>query len=119
MGCLASLILGALLILAPVRPLAAETPVGKLGRGVTNFLTCPMEIPTNMGKAVQKHGSFANGAWEGFFSGVFWTLARLMTGIYDIVTFPVPLPWNYEPVLKPPYVMDEWHATFPQHQKKL
>ena len=115
----AGVVLVALATLAADRPLWAGDPLTKLGRGVTNFLTSPMEISTNMGKAVQKHGSFANGAFEGFFSGVFWMLARFTAGIYDIVTFPVPIPWNYEPVLKPPYAFDEWHATFPQlHQMK-
>ncbi len=114
----AGLILGAILILA-ADPLAAKTPFTKLGRGLSNVVLSPLEISTNMGKAAQRRESFGDGAWEGFASGLFYSVLRFATGLYDVVTFPVPLPWDYEPIMKPDYLLDEWHKTFPAIRKKL
>jgi hypothetical protein len=32
------------------------------------------------------------------------TLARTVAGIYEIFTFPIPIPLHYQPLIQPPYV---------------
>jgi hypothetical protein len=41
------------------------------------------------------------------------TAARVGSGAWDVVTFPIKTPANYEPLLKPDYVFDQW----PQRQE--
>ena len=38
--------------------------------------------------------------------GLGFTLVRLVSGIYDVVTFPIPLPKGYAPLVKPDFPMD-------------
>lgn len=91
---------------------AADNPIQKLERGVVNIVTAPIEIP----KEIRAHwiqGSektYHIVVWIlcGFVKGSVMTTARIGPGAWDVVTFPVRIPKNYESVLKPDYVFDEW-----------
>jgi len=70
----------------------------KLGRGAANTLGGWMEIPLNAGKrysTVDTAGSFLAGIGVGLFKGV----ARTGVGLYEVVTFWLPLPEHYRPIL--------------------
>lgn len=70
----------------------------KLGRGVSNFLGGWMEIPLNVGKkwsATNTGGSFFTGLAVGVFKGV----VRTGVGLYETVTFLLPVPDNFAPIL--------------------
>lgn len=97
------LIFGILVVGALVRPAEAGNPAEKFGRGLTNILFAVAEIPHNMNVSTQKSGDMAGittGFWKGF--GFMWL--RIAAGIYDIVTFPIPIPARYEPVMYPEYI---------------
>ena len=70
----------------------------KLGRGAGNFLGGWMEIPL----AIQKRATPSDTA-EGFFTamviGAFKGLARTGVGVYEMVTFILPFPGDYAPIL--------------------
>lgn len=92
--------------------LAASDPVKKIKRGVVNVVTSPLEIP----KEVRAHwikGSektYHILVWIacGFVKGTVMTAARIGSGAWDIVSAPVSVPEDNEPLLKPDYVFDQW-----------
>lgn len=81
----------------------ASDPFTKLGRGVANTLTGWVEIPKNIYDTSVEDNAFA-GMTLGLAKGAGMTLVRTGAGIYEIATFPFPLPENYKPILEPEYV---------------
>ncbi len=70
----------------------------KLGRGVSNFLGGWMEIPLNVGKKMRASdtgGSFFTGIAVGTFKG----MVRTGVGLYEAVTFLLPVPEDFAPIL--------------------
>ena len=90
---------------------AAENAGEKLSRGVTNVVTAPVEIAkqidTQLKKDEQQQKNKAVSVASGFLKGVAFTFARFGSGLWDIVSFPFHYPSNYEPLLKPEYVLDK------------
>ena len=96
---------GAVLICLPAEVGLAANPMSKLGRGLTNIAFSPMEYPTNIQKIGDRKG-FASGLFEGLLTGTYFMLGRLLTGSYDVVSFLVPIPRDYGPLMKPEYVFE-------------
>ncbi|MEA3489684.1 MAG: exosortase system-associated protein, TIGR04073 family [Candidatus Omnitrophota bacterium] len=97
-------ILGAIaiiLIISVAAPVYANGPIKKLGRGVANVVTCPFELPKGMGDAKEDKGIFAGLTW-GIFEGTVNVVKRAVVGVYEIVTFPLPVPGDYEPIMEDP-----------------
>ena len=72
--------------------------IEKLGRGVTNALGGWLEIPLNIHKRYAAHDSAASlvtGAVYGTIKGV----VRTGVGVYEAVTFFLPYPENFAPIL--------------------
>ena len=70
----------------------------KLGRGVSNLLGGFLEVPLNIHKryaASDTGGSFLTGAAVGIFKG----FVRTGVGAYETVTFFLPYPENFAPIL--------------------
>lgn len=80
----------------------AGDPIEKLGRGVTNTATGWLEIFKEIKRYSEK--SDMAGYITGSFKGIFKAVGRTLVGVYDMVTFPLPLPRRYEPVIEPEYV---------------
>ncbi len=80
-------------------------PFMKLGRGLINIVSCPLEIPKQAyllsrdGRAFWK--TTAQGL-TGIFVGSGWAVYRLGAGAIDVVTFP--FPYYDHPVIDPAYV---------------
>jgi putative exosortase-associated protein (TIGR04073 family) len=89
------------LIFSFTLPVHANGPVKKLGRGVANVVTSPFELPKGMGDAKAETGVFAGLTW-GIVQGTVNVVKRAVVGVYEIATFPVPLPKDYEPILEDP-----------------
>ena len=81
----------------------AQDPFTKLGRGVANTLTGWVEIPKNIYATSVEDNALA-GVTLGLAKGVGMTIVRTGAGIYEVVTFPFPLPQDYKPILEPEYV---------------
>ncbi len=81
-------------------PVRAENPVTKLGRGVENVVTSPVEFLTQYMVAGEQ-GNPVSGIVVGTLFGAGMTVVRILAGVYEIVSFPFPLPKNYEPLLDP------------------
>ncbi len=84
----------------------ADTPLKKLGRGVCNIVTCPLELLKGIQDAHNENGFFAALTW-GVLKGAFNTGVRAVVGAYEVVTFPFPIPSDYEPILTDPEFFGE------------
>ena len=106
----AFLFFAAVILLAP-SPANADDMLTKLGRGITNVATSPFEIlvqPFRIGWADQKP---YNSLGQGIVQSLYYAVARCLTGVYDIVTFPFPVPADYKPVFFPETLMEGYAAV--------
>ncbi len=93
-------ILSVCLVLGPCVSHAQTAPT-KLGRGIANTLTGVVAIPVTMGRERDKHGIMA-GMTTGLIKGIGWFVVRELVGVYEILTFPIPVPEGYRPILDDP-----------------
>ena len=96
-----ALILIAVMVVISGVPAYAGDAVQKLGRGTANIATCSLELPQTMGQTAEEKGPLAGFTW-GVFHGVFNVVKRAAVGVYEVATFPLPLPKDYAPILKDP-----------------
>lgn len=88
-----------------------KTPLNKLGRGVVNVLTCWAEIPGEVVKVSSEKNELA-GITLGVAEGMFTSLIRGITGLFDTVTFIIP-PYN-RPLMEPEYA---WQSMIDKCEK--
>jgi putative exosortase-associated protein (TIGR04073 family) len=110
-------LLGLLLVFAlllPFRALAEtdEAPRGqnalrKFGRGIANVLFGIVEVPNQITKVTSEQGGGA-GATYGVGKGFVRWMGREFTGVYDIVTFPIPYPKGYKPIMHPEFPVEDY-----------
>lgn len=87
--------------------------LGKFGRGVVNIGTCWVEVPFNIATE-WKRTDPASGMVTGFIKGVGWGFARFSTGVFDMFTFPFPVPNDYQPLMEPEFIVtDLWGEPIP------
>ncbi|MEA3560315.1 MAG: exosortase system-associated protein, TIGR04073 family [Candidatus Omnitrophota bacterium] len=84
----------------------AENALQKLGRGIANVVTGWIEIPKNVYDTSQEE-NIIMGLTIGLAKGLGMSVIRTGAGIYDTVTFPFPVPEDYEPLLEPEYVLGD------------
>ncbi len=100
-----------LLFLGAAQPAHAEQETGalvvtKLFRGIANAATGWMEIFKQTSLTWQQSGPGVGMTW-GFIKGIGYAVARSVAGAYEIVTFPVPIPEGYKPLMRPEYVLSD------------
>jgi putative exosortase-associated protein (TIGR04073 family) len=84
---------------------AEDTPKGqnalrKLGRGAANVVFGIAEVPNQYSSANAQGGASAAIGY-GIPKGIVRWFGRELVGVYEIVTFPLPLPRGYKPIMKP------------------
>ena len=89
---------------------AEEAPSGywngatrKLGRGIANIVTGPSELVREPSLTTEQDGNLA-GLTIGVVRGIKSFVVREVAGVYEILTFLVPFPRNFRPVLQPEFV---------------
>ncbi len=88
-----------------VAPVGADDHAGtKLLRGVVACVFGFLEIPGNMVQIAQKD-SIPEGIFEGGLKGLLMMVTRTTVGVYETVTFPIPIK-DYKPVIDPTYPWD-------------
>lgn len=75
----------------------------KFGRGVANVVSGWLEVPKQIYRVGHEEG-WIRGSTKGPFEGLGMFGARTIAGAYEILTFPLPIPPHYQPMLKPEYV---------------
>lgn len=95
-------------LLSPQKSLfAADDAIVKLSRGLVNIVSGPGEIINQLGQSWERKG-YSMGTVDGIIRGGCWWGLRTAAGVYEMVTFPIPLPKNYGPVLEPEFVFDAY-----------
>ncbi len=85
----------------------------KFGRGVVNVLTGWIEIPKNVAKQWRETDPFT-GFVLGVIKGFGWGFGRTVAGFYEIVTFPFPIPRDYQPIMMPEFILPSiWGESLP------
>lgn len=90
-----------LFILSVVPAVYCDDPAKKLGRGFSNLLTWPLEGPEQIQRTNVEEGPMAAMTW-GAIKGLTMMVVRLGAGIYEVLTFPIPVPKDYKPILTDP-----------------
>jgi len=98
--------LTALFLVSCVSAGHCDTALKKLGRGVCNIGTCPMEILEQTKRVNEEDGTLAALTY-GAIKGVAMMGVRAVVGVYEVATFPLPFPKKYEPILKDPEFFSE------------
>lgn len=86
----------------------------KFGRGVTNIITAPIEIPKQTILMTRDMG--VAGALVGPISGLVMTGYRAIIGVAETVLFMVPAPGYYDEMIDPEFV---WVGWGPKQQPML
>ena len=81
-------------------------PIRKLGRGVANVATGILELPNNIVSVTEEDGYVA-GVTYGIMKGLAWSVVRIAVGAYETVTFLVPIPFHYDPILEPEFLLSD------------
>ena len=90
------------LMAAEVEIQGEGTPQRKLQRGFLNVALSPIEISNELSKEV-RNDTFPPSWVAGLGRGSIYAVGRALVGIYEMVTFPLPYPANYKPVLQPEF----------------
>ena len=86
---------------------SSHNALRKLGRGFANLLFGVVEVPNQITKANAEHGGAASAAY-GIPKGIFRWFGRELTGVYEIITFPIPAPKGYKPIMKPEFPNEDF-----------
>lgn len=78
------------------------SPQRKLQRGFLNIALSPFEISNELSKEV-RNNTFPPSWVAGLGRGSFYTVGRALVGVYEILSFPIPYPASYKPVLQPEF----------------
>jgi putative exosortase-associated protein (TIGR04073 family) len=92
----------------------AERIALKAARGVDNtLLGLVAELPKTMYYQSQEHG-LPYGMTVGAFQGIAVGLTRTGVGLYELATFPVPVPPGYQPILSPQFSLEPQETRIAQ-----
>ncbi|MDE2484646.1 MAG: exosortase system-associated protein, TIGR04073 family [candidate division NC10 bacterium] len=84
----------------------AGTAAQKVVRGVANTgLGVIAEVPKTIYYDTLEDGPLY-GLTVGVLEGLSWGIARTLTGVYEVVTFPFPIPEGYRPIYQPHYPVE-------------
>jgi putative exosortase-associated protein (TIGR04073 family) len=72
---------------------------------LTCILTSPVEYYSQYVKVAHQPDPFVP-VFEALMYGTAATLQRIVIGAYEVVTFPVPVPADYAPVIRPATPLD-------------
>ena len=78
----------------------------KFGRGVANVATCPGEMIRTPNLIGRQDGLVAEFS-VGIVQGLWRTVLRGVTGVFEVATFYAEIPKGFEPLMKPEFVWAE------------
>ena len=103
--CLAAFVVGgsARVMAEDTSPSRSDAVLRKLGRGIANVVTCPLELIRVPSIVSRKDGYFA-AMTVGILQGAWKTLVRAGAGVFEVVTFYAEIPKGYAPLVIPEFV---------------
>ncbi|MFH1752862.1 MAG: exosortase system-associated protein, TIGR04073 family [Candidatus Omnitrophota bacterium] len=90
-------------LFASVSVCYAGGAIGKLSRGLMNTTTGWIELFTTIHESYVEE-PFIGGLIYGIPMGLARAFLRTGAGIYELITFPIPFPANYEPIIEPEFI---------------
>lgn len=81
----------------------ADGATRKLGRGIANVLTAPLELIRTPHFVGERDGGFAS-LTVGMVQGVKNAIIRELAGVVEVATFPIPIPKDFQPIRRPEFV---------------
>ena len=84
---------------------APGTRERKFQRGLLNVFLSPVEISTSL-ESVKGKTSFPPSWLFALFGGTIKMVIRAVTGVYEIVTFPIAWPREYKPLYQPEFALE-------------
>ena len=84
-------------------PCFAQNMLRKLGRGAANVGSSIIEVPKSIQESFYDDGPVA-AVTHGILDGIYKFLVRGVVGAYEIVTFPIPFPAEYAPIVEPEFL---------------
>ena len=97
------LVVFAILSLLWAGPSYAGGPWHKLGRGLANAATGWIELFVTMHDEAREK-DYIMGYLYGMPKGAVRALIRTLIGAYEILTFPIPIPEDYEYIVEPEFI---------------
>lgn len=95
---------------------AQDDAFTKFGRGMANIVLSPGELYTQPVLLAENH-PVSMAFFGGLMKGTVLFLAREIVGVYEVVTFPFPIPQGYKTILKPATTFTDWDARRNQTPK--
>lgn len=83
-----------------------NNPMTKIGRGLLGIADGVVEIPGTMIRTGEAEGAGA-AFTKGLVEGIGNTVMRVAVGAYETVTFLIPVPENYAPILDEPKFLNK------------
>jgi putative exosortase-associated protein (TIGR04073 family) len=80
----------------------------KLGRGLTNIVTGPLEILDKIDDGISDFGLY-KGLPFGVVKGIPSGIIRMIVGVYEVITFPIDHPENNAPLIEPEFIFDRYN----------
>jgi putative exosortase-associated protein (TIGR04073 family) len=102
-----------LISLAPRTFASEENAFTKFGRGMANIIISPGELYTQP-LLLSKNSEPSIAIFGGLFKGILMFAAREVVGIYEVITFPIPVPKGYRPIIEPATTFTDWDTRKPQ-----
>ena len=99
----------AALLLAGLMAAHGQDMKAKAERGFANMVGGVVEVPGMVTETTRKEGPW-KGFTVGFLKGLIMVPVRTAVGVYELLTFYVPAPTDYEPVLTPATAFNYWDA---------
>ena len=92
---------------SPSAKLDYGTGVGKkLGRGLANLGFGWLDIPKGIEEVGEENHFLAAVTWGPIY-GTGRAITRTLAGAFEVVTFPFPWPADFEPLVKPEFVLED------------
>ena len=96
----------ALALFFPATALAQEyTAARKMGRGLAGMTCAFLEVPGNIVSESRRNGP-GRGWTLGFAMGLGKIVPRVLIGVYEFLSAPIPAPSGFKPILEPEYPWD-------------
>lgn len=99
-GLAAVFLLGAMPLLDAATESTVDNRWTKFGRGCSNIVFSGTELIYQPYFMFHKE-RFPVALFGGVLKGAFYAVGRAAVGLYEVVTFPLPLPSGYRPIIEP------------------
>jgi len=86
---------------------APHTAMRKLQRGFLNIVLAPLDLFA-VWDDEKKQETFIPFWLTGLLKGSVFAAGRAVTGVYEMATFPLPLPGDYTPILQPEFAWEHF-----------